>query len=138
MCACVRVCVCCLTLTNRASTIPNNTRGCQFSTPSQRGAKVNWSNGIHLTTRFLPAGPTTREHRKLINIVKRGLWVRTTASAGGCPSELCPETLRVKCGEDGVGRRKSGPIAYRATSGCLEYICMYVWSSHIAEYGSTG
>ena len=27
--------------------------------------------------------------------------------------------LRVQCGEDGVGRRKSGPTAYRATSGRL-------------------
>ena len=34
-------------------------------------------------------------------------------------SESCSETLRVQCGEDGVGRRKSGPIAYRATSGRL-------------------
>ena len=29
------------------------------------------------------------------------------------------ETLRVQYGEDGVGRRKSGPIASRATSGRL-------------------
>ena len=28
-------------------------------------------------------------------------------------------TLRVQYGEDGVGRRKSGPIASRATSGRL-------------------
>ena len=26
------------------------------------------------------------------------------------------KTLRVQCGEDGAGRRKSGSIAYRATS----------------------
>ena len=30
---------------------------------------------------------------------------------GGCQSESCSETLRMQCGEDGVGRRKSGPIA---------------------------
>ena len=29
------------------------------------------------------------------------------------------ETLRAQYGEDGVGRRKSGPIASRATSGRL-------------------
>ena len=29
------------------------------------------------------------------------------------------ETLRVQYGGDGVGRKKSGPIAYRATSGRL-------------------
>ena len=29
------------------------------------------------------------------------------------------ETLRARCGEDGVGRRKSGPTVYRATSGRL-------------------
>ena len=27
--------------------------------------------------------------------------------------------LRMQCGEDGVGSKKSGPIAYRATSGRL-------------------
>ena len=27
------------------------------------------------------------------------------------------ESLRAQCGEDGVGRRKSGPTVYRATSG---------------------
>ena len=37
----------------------------------------------------------------------------------GCQSESCLETLRVQCGEDGVGMSKSGPIAYRATSGRL-------------------
>ena len=31
------------------------------------------------------------------------------------------KTLRVQSGEDGVGRRKSGPIAYRATFGRLAY-----------------
>ena len=29
------------------------------------------------------------------------------------------ETLRAQCGEDGVGRRKSGPTVYRAISGRL-------------------
>ena len=33
--------------------------------------------------------------------------------------ESFSETLRVQYGEDGVGRRKSGPIASRATSGRL-------------------
>ena len=36
--------------------------------------------------------------------------------AGGCQSESFSETLRVQYGEDGVGRRKSGQIASRATS----------------------
>ena len=40
-------------------------------------------------------------------------------SSGRLPSESCSETLRVQRGEDEVGRRKSGPIAYRATSGRL-------------------
>ena len=34
-------------------------------------------------------------------------------------SESCSETLRAQCEEDGVGRRKSGPTVYRATSGRL-------------------
>ena len=38
-------------------------------------------------------------------------------SGGGCQSESCSETLRAQCGEDGVGRRKSGSTVYRATSG---------------------
>ena len=36
-----------------------------------------------------------------------------------CQSESCSETLKAQCGEDRVGRRKSGPTAYRATSGRL-------------------
>ena len=47
------------------------------------------------------------------------LWVGTLIRISGCRSRLCLETLRVQCGEDGVGRRKSGPLAYRATSGRL-------------------
>ena len=27
-------------------------------------------------------------------------------AAGGCQVKSCPETLRVQCGEDGVGNRK--------------------------------
>ena len=38
---------------------------------------------------------------------------------GGCQSELCLETSRVQCGEDGVGSKECGPIAYIATSGRL-------------------
>ena len=34
----------CFTLTDRASTIPSNIRGCQFGTRSQRGTKVNGSH----------------------------------------------------------------------------------------------
>ena len=34
-------------------------------------------------------------------------------------AESCSETWRVECGEDGVGRRMSESIAYRATSGRL-------------------
>ena len=36
-------------------------------------------------------------------------------AAGGCHSESS-ENLSVQCGENGVGRRNSGSIAYRATS----------------------
>ena len=36
-------------------------------------------------------------------------------SASGCQSKSCSEALRVQCGQDGAGRRKSGPIAYSAT-----------------------
>ena len=39
--------------------------------------------------------------------------------AARCRSESFSETLRVQYGEDGVGRRKSGPIASRVTSGRL-------------------
>ena len=34
---------------------------------------------------------------------------------------ICLKILRVQCGEDGVGRRKSGTTAYRATSGRLAW-----------------
>ena len=52
----------------------------------------------------------------------RNFCVRERSSeraAGRCQCELCSETLDMQCGEDGVGRRKSGPIAYSATSGRL-------------------
>ena len=42
-------------------------------------------------------------------------------AAGGCQSESYWETFGVQCGEDGVGRRKSGPTAYRATCRRLAY-----------------
>ena len=51
---------------------------------------------------------------------RRLLWVGTLIRmSGGCQSESCSETLRVQCGKDRVGRRKNGPIAYRATTGRL-------------------
>ena len=53
---------------------------------------------------------------------RRLLWAGSfirMSGAGGCRSESCLESLRVQCGEDGVGSRKSGPIAYRATFGRL-------------------
>ena len=34
-------------------------------------------------------------------------------SGARLPSDSCSETLRVQCREDGAGRRKSGPTAYR-------------------------
>ena len=37
----------------------------------------------------------------------------------GVPDYSSSESLRAQCGEDGVGRRKSGPTVYRATSGRL-------------------
>ena len=37
----------------------------------------------------------------------------------GVPDYSSCESLRAQCGEDGVGRRKSGPTVYRATSGRL-------------------
>ena len=43
VCVCVWVVVC-FTLTDRASTIPSNIRGCQSGTWSQRGTKVNGSH----------------------------------------------------------------------------------------------
>ena len=45
---------------------------------------------------------------------------RSSESAvGGCQSEWCSQTMKMQCREDGVGRKKSGPIAYRASSGRL-------------------
>ena len=35
----------------------------------------------------------------------------------GVPDCSSSESLRAQCGEDVVGRRKSGPTVYRATSG---------------------
>ncbi|CAM9982097.1 unnamed protein product, partial [Ascophyllum nodosum] len=40
----VEFCVVVFTLTDRASTIPSNIRGCQSGTWSQRGTKVNGSH----------------------------------------------------------------------------------------------
>ena len=40
-------------------------------------------------------------------------------SGGRLPKGIVLGTLRVQSGEDGVGRRKNGPIAYRATCGRL-------------------
>ena len=40
-------------------------------------------------------------------------------SGGWLPKRVVFETLRVQCGEDGAGRRKIGPVAYRATSGLM-------------------
>ena len=37
----------------------------------------------------------------------------------GVPDYSSSESLRVQCGEDRVGRKKSGPTVYRATSGRL-------------------
>ena len=37
----------------------------------------------------------------------------------GVPDYSSSESLRAQCGEDGVGRRKSGPTVYRVTSGRL-------------------
>ena len=50
---------------------------------------------------------------------RRFLWAGMLIRMSGCRSESCLETLRVQCGENGVGRRNSGPIAYIATSGRL-------------------
>ena len=41
------------------------------------------------------------------------------SSKFGVPDYSSSESLRAQCGEDGVGRRKSGPTVYRATSGRL-------------------
>ena len=59
---------------------------------------------------------TTLRTRRLLGA---GTFLRM--SGGRLPSESFSETLRVQYGEDGVGRRKSGPIAPRATSGRLAY-----------------
>ena len=50
------------------------------------------------------------------------LWVRTLIRMSGVrlPKQIA-FGLRVQCGEDGLGRRNSGPIAYKATSGRLAY-----------------
>ena len=36
-------------------------------------------------------------------------------------NQSCSETLRAQCGENRVGRRKSGPTVYRATSDSLDF-----------------
>ena len=52
---------------------------------------------------------------------KRLLWAGALIRMSGerLPSESCPNILKGQCGDNGVGRRNSGPIAYRATSGRL-------------------
>ena len=52
---------------------------------------------------------------------RRLLWAGTLIrmSGGRLPRRIVFGNLKVQCGEDGVGRRNSGPIAYRATSGRL-------------------
>ena len=52
---------------------------------------------------------------------RKRLWAGTLIrmSGGRLPKRIMSETLRVQCGEDGMGRRISGPIAYRAAYGRL-------------------
>ena len=52
---------------------------------------------------------------------RRFLWAGTLLrmSSGGCRSESFSETFRMQYGEDGLEKRKSEPIASRATSGRL-------------------
>ena len=54
---------------------------------------------------------------------RRLLWAGTliqmSVSGGRLSKRIVCGNLKVQCGEDGVGRRNSGPIAYRATSGRL-------------------
>ena len=54
--------------------------------------------------------PTEMKPLVLHSNIKPGI------APGVCQSEPFSKTLRVQYGEHGVGRRKSGPIAYRATS----------------------
>ena len=78
--------------------------GCRVGKPQRsESIRVALNYGVRLRTRrLLLAGTLIR-----------------MSGAGGCQNESFSETLKVQCGEDGMGRRNSGPIAYRATSGRL-------------------
>ena len=64
-----RVCCCCIfTLTDRASTIPSNIRGCQSGTWSQRGTKVN---GSHMVTTRYSDQQGSKSRQKVMRLYKR-------------------------------------------------------------------
>ena len=52
-------------------------------------------------------------------------------------NELSQETMRSRLYRQPSLIIYLGPLAVNARYSLL-YVCMYVWSSHIAEYGSTG
>ena len=58
------------TLTDRASTIPGNIRGCQSGTWSQRGTKVNPTGHIMVTTRYADQ-QGSKSRQKVMRIYKR-------------------------------------------------------------------
>ena len=53
----------------------------------------------------------------MITLSWAAVLIRT--SGGRLPNKSCSGILRVQCGMDGAGRRRSGPIAYGATPGYL-------------------
>ena len=60
-----------------------------------------------------------RENRDNVAYEKAFVGENARPNKWRADAESCSETLRLQCGEDGVGKRKIGPIAYRAISGRL-------------------
>ena len=74
------------------------------NTSNTRALEITWCGGNETT---------------LLTITLSWAAVLIRVSGGRLPNKSCSEILRVQCGMDGAGRRRSGPIAYGATSGYL-------------------
>ena len=73
--------------------------------------------------------------RGLLNREKRTKYVRDRKTRSECYTCIAINIHRREPGRDGKilsTHRQDGNVAV-----CM-YVCMYVWPSHIAEYGSTG
>ena len=82
-----------------------------------RGKRPDYQ--ITSNTRVLEITRCGGNETTLLTITLSWAAVLIRMSGGWLPNKSCSEILRVQCGMDGAGRRKSGPIAYGATSGYL-------------------